>query len=587
MTPLSSLRTASSLLLIGALMLTFVPRARAQSPGDYAQLKTQAEKEYREKSFSRAYAVYLKANDLPLDQGDKAWVRFRLADSLWRSQGGDNPDSEKLEKAREDLEAQAREKRNEDERDALWAEAQESLGDYYWERRNSRDWSSAWQHYQQALDWWAGARDLEQARARYLAIVWRCARPAHEDSEYAYGYYGNYLPQEILENVLKIVKTPEDETHAHYLMALSLFRQGSRYDLWERLSREFEAALKLGKRSEWYGDALFNYAQWLGSVGKRQRLPNGQWQQGPDFAKALDMYRRILKEFKKGETRYYDQAQEQIAAITASTLEIQVANIFLPDSEIQAYLNWRNQERIDLAIYAVDLTQAVALSKKQSNSEFLQSVKVSELKKVKAWTKIIEKGEYLPGSETLRLDSKLGCGAYIIEAKGRGVSSRDLILVTDATMVLKTSGRRVLAFFCNVQDGTPIPGAGVRLWSRKYDSNSNEWRTSVKQTNRDGLALFERLEPGAARMKFWSRPGPTPCRLLPPAPPISTVPKATRIGASTSSRTARPTAPGIRCNGKCWAAPIRPGTTLRRPTRPWNMKSRIRTAPKSRPTNSS
>lgn len=51
MTPLSSLRTASSLLLIGALMLTFVPRARAQSPGDYAQLKTQAEKDTAKNPF--------------------------------------------------------------------------------------------------------------------------------------------------------------------------------------------------------------------------------------------------------------------------------------------------------------------------------------------------------------------------------------------------------------------------------------------------------------------------------------------------------------------------------------------------------
>jgi uncharacterized protein YfaS (alpha-2-macroglobulin family) len=302
---------------------------------------------------------------------------------------------------------------------------------------------------------------------------------------------------DVLDNVLKIVKTPSDVSHAHYLMAMGFYHQGGQWDQMERIPEEFEAALKIGKKSEWYDDALYNYAQWLESAGKRTRLPNGQWQQSPDFAQALKMYQRILKEFKKGETRYYDEAKNQIEAITASSVSVQVSNIFLPDSEIQAYLSWHNQKHIDLTIYALDLTADVAFTKKQSSSEWLQSVNLLGLKKVKSWTKAVEKGEYLPGSETLRLDSKLEPGAYVIEAKGEGTKGRDLILVTDATLVLKSSGRRVLAFFCNVQDGTPVPQARVKLWSRKYISNGYVWKTAQKETNADGLAIFE-LEPGTS-----------------------------------------------------------------------------------------
>ena len=68
------------------------------------------------------------------------------------------------------------------------------------------------------------------------------------------------------------------------------------------------------------------------------------------------MYRRILKEFKKGESRFYAQAQEQIGGITAASVAVQVSNFYLPDSEIQAYLSWHNQKRIELAIYALDVT---------------------------------------------------------------------------------------------------------------------------------------------------------------------------------------------------------------------------------------
>ncbi len=484
------------MLFLGLWLMAPVLSASAQEL-DYAQLKAQAEKEYQDKSYSRAYALYQKAEALKLAEADQRWVRFRLADTLWRSQGGEDPDGEKLEKAREALEKLVEETPDEEERDQLWAATQESLGDYYWNRRSSQDWGSGWQHYQQALEWWAGARDIELARARYLAIVWRCERPAQIDSDYYYGYYGNYLPMDVLDNVLKIVKTPEDLAHAHYLMAMGLYRQGGEWEQRERIPEEFLAALKIGKASEWYDDALFNYAQWMESAGKRTRLPNGQWQQSPDFSGALELYRRLLSEFKKGESRYYEQAKSRIEAITASSVSIQVSNIFLPDSEIQAYLNWHNQKRIELAIYALDLTADVAFTKKQGSTEWLQSVNVAGLKQVKAWIKVVEKGAYLPGSEVIRLDRKLEPGAYVIVAQGEGAKARDLILVSDATLVMKTSGRRVLAFFCNVQDGTPIPQADVKLYSRTYVSGEYVWKTTQKQTNADGLALFE-LAPGSS-----------------------------------------------------------------------------------------
>ncbi len=116
--------------------MTPLQRASAQDP-EYFQLKSQAEKEYWDKSYSRARALYLKAEALKLDEPDKQWVRFRLADTLWRSQGGDNPDSDKLEKAHEALEALLAEQPDEEDHDQFWAEVQESLGDYYWNRRSS------------------------------------------------------------------------------------------------------------------------------------------------------------------------------------------------------------------------------------------------------------------------------------------------------------------------------------------------------------------------------------------------------------------------------------------------------------------
>ena len=61
--------------------------------------------------------------------------------------------------------------KHQEERDNIWAEVQESLGDFYWDRRDSTNWYTAWPCYQKALDWWAGAQDIESARTRYIGIV--------------------------------------------------------------------------------------------------------------------------------------------------------------------------------------------------------------------------------------------------------------------------------------------------------------------------------------------------------------------------------------------------------------------------------
>ena len=104
-------------------------------------------------------------------------------------------------------------KRSED-KDRIWAEVKESLGDFWWVRKQTRNWSTAWQLYQQALDWWAGARDIELARDRYLKIIWSISSPPWCDRYYVYGNYGNRLPLNVLENVLKIAKRPADRYHA-------------------------------------------------------------------------------------------------------------------------------------------------------------------------------------------------------------------------------------------------------------------------------------------------------------------------------------------------------------------------------------
>src|SRR4029079_19014340 len=135
-------------------------------------------------------------------------------------------DTTKFEQAQKQLEELIRVANADEDRAVIWAEAHESLGDYFWTRTNSRDWSNAWLHYQQALDWWAGQRQSERARDRYLKIVFTAAEPPRPAEYYYYTYYGNYIPINILENALKISANDNHKAHLNFLIAMTMRYSG-------------------------------------------------------------------------------------------------------------------------------------------------------------------------------------------------------------------------------------------------------------------------------------------------------------------------------------------------------------------------
>src|SRR5689334_7754730 len=79
-----------SLIVLLALIVSLSRGSVAeQSPGaSYAELKSQAEKEFAAGSYARANALYKQAASLELSAADKRWVTFRIADTSWRSQAG-------------------------------------------------------------------------------------------------------------------------------------------------------------------------------------------------------------------------------------------------------------------------------------------------------------------------------------------------------------------------------------------------------------------------------------------------------------------------------------------------------------------
>jgi uncharacterized protein YfaS (alpha-2-macroglobulin family) len=473
--------------------------AAAQQP-DYSQLRSEAETQYAQGSYARAHELYSKVDKSKLNPVEVRWVEFRLADTSWRAQSAtQTSDNSRFEEAKKQLEELIRVNDKEPDHDLVWAEAYESLADLYWTHRSHVNWGTAWPHYQRALDWWAGQRDLERARNRYLKIVFKAAHPPRADDSYVYTYYGNLIPLDVLENALKISTSANDTSHLNYLIAMSMRYSGGGDDAGrQRVPDQFEDALKAGRQSEWYDDALYHYAEWMGNYGSMRELEDGQWQQQPDYVKALELYRRLLSEFTKGQTRYYDQALQQIKSITDASLTIAVSNIFLPGSELQFGLNTRNVKRVDFAVYKFDMNRDVRFISSESADEgegdtghWIQKISTAGRTPIKTWSKNINDSEiHKPYSEQSRIEGKLPAGAYLLEARSSGLVVRDVVLVSDATLVLKSSNNQALVFFANALTGAPIPNASVTLWESFSQDSKLRWRRLRQTTDADGLARF-------------------------------------------------------------------------------------------------
>jgi uncharacterized protein YfaS (alpha-2-macroglobulin family) len=466
---------------------------------DYLRLRAEAEKFYQEKSYARANELYQQAATLNLPLTEQRWVAFRIADTRWRAASATNTaDQSHFDQAQRQLEALVRDINRVEDRDLVWAEVQESLGDFWWLRANQRSWGMAVAYYQQALDWWAGSTELLLARERYLQIIFRVDQPRRENREFYYGYWGNYWPIETLDNAQKIATQVNDQAHLHYLLAKTLRYYGGNAEQIARVALEFEAALSTGKQSNWHDDALFGYAEHCQSIGQVIFREDGGYSYTPNLVKALSLYRELLNRYQPGETRFYDSAKSRITDLTRPQLNLAVTNVFLPGSETEIYFTSRNIKTAGIKIYPVDLAQDIAwqsATKEQNNSDIWiarLAPKTSTPIKTLAVTELFtdENGQYKEQQRRLST-GQLPLGAYLVEAEAANIPNiraRTLLLITDAALVINAVGNRGIVYFCNALDGTPIADAAIQIAA--LQSNSQVFTASLR-TNAQGIAEFK------------------------------------------------------------------------------------------------
>ena len=58
--------------------------------------------------------------------------------------------------------------------------------------------------------------------------------------------------------------------------------------------------------------------------------------------KAVEAYQELFGHFKTGQSQWLDDAKRRVENITTAQLSVNTGNNFIPGSEIQISMSWRN-----------------------------------------------------------------------------------------------------------------------------------------------------------------------------------------------------------------------------------------------------
>ena len=460
---------------------------------------TEAEALFARGAYQRSLEAYqgIDVKDEALTAQQQRWILFRRLDSQWRSLSAtQQPDQGPLMEVGRSLQRVVDDRDASQGVDAMEAALLESLGDFWWTSRNRRQWNQAWSAYQRALDFWAGSSELEVARDRFLNILWKASAVPQARPYEMYGSAGNYLPVDVLEQATRIARTPEDRSHAYYLLARSLQqRWGVQARSYERILRAFERATDTSTQHAWLDDALAQQAQWLGSQGRAEQREDGQWSFLPDYPAALKVWRRLLDLYGKEETRYHASATRSVEEILKVRADLAVDHAFKPDSRIRLHVRWRNIESFQLKIYSMDLVQDLALTDKGQLGSYQWIRSVENPSQEPIFQEAVETedlGRHDPGHKEWVLKESLPEGAYLAIASSGGKElSREWILVSNLMVTARASSNRMLVWVCDARNGRPIPHATVRLWQQTRRGREQQWTSFDRQSDAEGLVVME------------------------------------------------------------------------------------------------
>ncbi|MFA5261637.1 MAG: MG2 domain-containing protein, partial [Candidatus Omnitrophota bacterium] len=474
-------------------------------------MKQQGDQHWMEKSYQMAipqYQAALKSRDIP--EKIEREIQFKLADCLWRA-GGEAQTNQAEKRLKELISSR--------DHDRWWAEANESLAGYYFQK-------DRWSHSEEikealvnAREFWAGETDIKLARPRFIQASFTLGDFVSQN----WGWYytgirrtrlsgdtaSSSATQEqglnvLYEEILQVAETDADKAKAHYSLAMSHLNRGYGEEEKKLVQASFEKIIEEFPDSEWADDAYYNLGQF--------------YERANDFNQAIAAYRGLLTHFRRGDSPWVDNAQQQLKEITEPRINVGISYTFLPDSQVQFNLGWRNVNEAIFTLYKLDLPRVLQMDPTRPETDSVRGIdnysdlihrlvtskQYVLLPKERAWRRPLKDegkhlwygesrglAEWLSPEETKDIDIASGVlapGAYLLFVSAGQASAYDLILVTDMGLVTKVAGQSALFYTFDSKTGVPRGDVNVKYHYRYYNDRGEWlWEEGAGVTDGQGL----------------------------------------------------------------------------------------------------
>lgn len=490
------------------------PAARAYDASDLAT----ADKYYAEHSYQLAATAYAPFLGQKADDKLSREVLFKWSDCVIRGK-----DPAHQEEAEKNLRTLTESK----DQDRWWTEAGVTLSELYIEKDPYGKQADIKKWLDAARDYWAGSDDLETARSRFITISFTLAdyvtsrwgwyttdiKPVRLDAKSVIAPtpqpQGNEGLQVLFEEVLKVAKSDQDKAHAHYGLAMAYMQNYSGdQKIRDKALEHFKKVIGDYSRSEWADDAFYQTGMY--------------YENQSNYVKAATTYKEFLDNFHAGESQWVDDAKNRLKQIIDPMMGVSVSNTFIPGSEIQFGLSWRNLKSAKLTFYKFDLSRELALTRQSdgqpggfsSYSEMLREIvettgRYKSFPVALTWTADLDDdGKHVPHSEYKgmaewrlkkgwfdreeKADPKNGTlpsGAYLLVAEGEDTKpAYELVLVSDLAVVSKVAKSAALFFAMDAKTGKPAASTSVKFIYSYYDDQGySRWTSGEGMTDENGL----------------------------------------------------------------------------------------------------
>ncbi|MBK6896672.1 MAG: tetratricopeptide repeat protein [Alphaproteobacteria bacterium] len=415
------------------------------------------------------------------------------------------------------------------EQDRWWAESNVALAIYFIQIDPYGKQQDVRLALDSARNWWAGSTDLDLARAKFLEISFQLA----DFITTRWGWYyteiqpirlgeaqkmiapptpnpqpSNIGLQVLYEEILKVAQTDDDKARAHYGLAMaSMSNYTGDQKLHDKAAEEFNIVIKDFPKSEWADDAFYQLGM---SYENRQ-----------DFVKAVEIYNLFISTFKPGESQWLDEIKRRVEYITQPQLNISTGQTFVPGSQVNLNLNWRNIKDVEFTLYNLDMTQAMSLSNFPNgiNSYYDVVQRFRDNKGLMAnlpvalqWKlNMNDEGKHIyhgesrslakwrvsePGGAFKPEDGILPVGAYILVVRSGATEALDLILVSESALLSKITKDKALLWAVNAKTGQPLPDVVIKYVYSYYDVQGHTyWKEGEGVTDSQGLLTADLVYP--------------------------------------------------------------------------------------------